>query len=79
MPTTYKIVMSLTALAMAYGLGAYPNRRKYNQIAHVLLAVADEKQTADNQIEYLVKLLNENGITLDEFDLIMLNNFAKDL
>jgi len=77
MPKRFKIATALTALAAAYGLGYYPQRRKYNQIARVLLVIGSERDMLENQIKYLAILLKEKEVEFDEFDLIMLNDPPK--
>lgn len=77
MPIKLKIATGLTALTAAYGLGFYSQRRKYNQIARILLMVGSERDMLENQIKYLAILLKEKEVEFDEFDLIMLNDPPK--
>lgn len=77
MPKKFKIATGLTALAAAYGLGYYPQHRKYNQIARTLLVIGSERDMLENQIKYLAILLKEKEVEFDEFDLIMLNDPPK--
>jgi len=74
MPKKFKIATGLTTLAAAYGLGFYSQRRKYNQLARILLIVGSEREMLENQIKYLAIVLKEKEIEFDEFDLIMLND-----
>jgi hypothetical protein len=76
MPRKLHIVAGITSLAVAYGLGAYPQRRKYNQLARALLIVGAERDFMSNQMSHLGTILSERDIVLDEFDLIVLNELA---
>jgi hypothetical protein len=65
---------ALAALGSTYGLTILYHRRKYAQIARVLIIVGEERDVLKTQIRYLAEVLEENGVELSEFDLIALNN-----
>jgi hypothetical protein len=79
------LIPALFALVVAHDIRTQIKAREYREFAvevfdkqeaHTAQLVEgyDEKlKSAGNQIEYLVGMLNENGIVPDEFDLIALN------
>lgn len=74
MPHKLQIAAALAALGSTYGLTILHHRKKYAEIARVLLIVSGERDILKTQMDYLVDVLNENSIELSEFDLIALNN-----
>jgi hypothetical protein len=77
MPTKYQIVAGLVGGVVTYRLVTLPLRRKYVHLARVLIQVGRERDALEKQMQYLVHLCNENGVTLDEFDLIVLTGIEE--
>lgn len=74
MPNKFKIATAVAALGTAYGLGAYRSRRKYVKALQIIDEVEERRASLDEQLKYLVNVLNEHRIVLDEFDLIVLKS-----
>ncbi|MFL5664915.1 MAG: hypothetical protein ACJ8BW_26735 [Ktedonobacteraceae bacterium] len=74
MPTKLQIAAGVTALGTAYGLGAYRSQRKYVKALQIIDEVEERRTSLAEQLRYLVNVLNEHRIVLDEFDLIVLKS-----
>lgn len=84
-----EFVIRTLGAALIYDIGVHRRNVKrhkrllaaYNELVecHTLLAEnivgkQEELEAVLHQRNYLVKILNDNGIVLDEFDMIALNN-----
>jgi hypothetical protein len=74
MPTKLKIAAGLVAIGVAYDLTTRPLRRENFEFAQTIIRLGRENESLHEQMDYLVNVLNENDIILDEFDLIVLTN-----
>jgi hypothetical protein len=76
MPTEFKILAGVLALAVSYDLGRLSLKKRLNTTigvaADMLTTQMMTTQEIHSELSYLVHVLNERGITLDEFDLIAL-------
>lgn len=76
MPTESKALLGFLALAVAHSLGRRSVKKKFTQVVEELstttIAVFDENRTLHDEISYLVHVLNDRGVALDDFDLIAL-------
>lgn len=73
MPLKYQIVAALGSVA-AYRLITHPLRTKYTELARAAIEINKENDVLREQMAYLVNVINEQGVELDEFDLIVLTN-----
>ena len=74
MPTKLKIALFGIVPIVACDLLTHYYRRKYAEIARVAIDLDKENDLLRAQMVYLVTVINENNIELDEFDMIALNN-----
>ena len=74
MPRKYQIAVAALGSVVAYRLVSYPLRRKYGEVARSLIHYGQLSEVQDRQITYLMELIADNEIELDEFDLIVLNS-----
>lgn len=77
MPNKFQIVSGLFgAFVVCDLITAVRFRRKYAEVARELIYTAHENELLHTQMEYLVNLINEHKIVLDEFDLIVLTSIV---
>lgn len=75
MPTKFKIATGLVALLAIYDLSMYPLlQTKYSRLEAQHQALQQEYIGLCEQMSYLIHLMNEHDVVLDEFDLIVLRN-----
>lgn len=72
MPTKFQIAAGAFVAIMAYDLATHPFRTKYNTLVEHYTELQREHNILCDEMAYLVNLLNENDVVLDEFDLIAL-------
>lgn len=76
MPTEYKILAGVLALCVSYDIGRLSLKKKLNRTVSVAAAMLGTQmelsQELHSELSYMCHVLNERGITLDEFDLIAL-------
>ena len=74
MPNKFQIAAAGLALLIARDLVDRPYRRKYREIVEEYNKLANQHNELAEDVIYLVNMINENDVELDEFDLIVLNN-----
>jgi hypothetical protein len=73
-PAKLQIVAGFIAAAVAHELATRPLRKQYIEAGRLALKLSTENKALQEQMEYLINVLNENDVFLDEFDLIVLTN-----
>jgi hypothetical protein len=74
MPNKLQIAAGALALFAAYDLGARRYRTKFNTVAYAYCVSMIENESLKEKAKYLVHLIEENEITLSDFDLIVLTH-----
>lgn len=73
MPNKLQLIAGAVALAVAHDLGARRIKKQYlKPLALTFDKVVQENDMLTDEMRYLLHVLNENDIALDEFDLIAL-------
>lgn len=76
MPTEYKILAGVLALCVSYDIGQLSLKKKLKRTMNVAAAMLTDQmvlnQELHSELSYLCHVLNERGVTLEEFDLIAL-------
>lgn len=76
MPTEYKILAGVLALALSHDIGRRSANRKLKaklteSVEHNCV-LWEQALELNGELSYMCHVLNERGVTLDEFDLIAL-------
>lgn len=74
MPTRQQILVAVISAIVAHDLATIPLRRQLKYLAAGFIHLDEHNTSLTKQMEYMIHLLNENDIELDEFDLIALPN-----
>jgi len=77
MPNRLQIAAGIVATAVAYDLVTRPLRTKFNTLTQLYTEKCQQVNSLNEQMAYLIHVCNENGIVLDDFDLIALPNVTK--
>lgn len=72
MPTKYQIFALLAVTALVQDVALFQLLRKHHHLSQAFLSVYEQNTSLEEQMAYLVHMLNENDVELDEFDLIAL-------
>lgn len=77
MPNKLQIISAALATVVTYDLVTRPYRTKYNTLVQLYTEKCQETNSLNDQMAYLVHVLNANNIALDDFDLIALPNITQ--
>lgn len=80
MPDKYKLIAGAAALIVGQQLVIRSLQLKYAEIARAAIALDKHNDVLLGQVTYLLSVIEENDIELDEFDLTVLTNnlFTRD-
>lgn len=80
MPDKYKLIAGAAALIVGQQLVIRSLQLKYAEIARAAIALDKHNDVLLGQVTYLLSVIEENDIELDEFDMTVLTNnlFTRD-
>lgn len=80
MPDKYKLIAGAAALIVGQQLVIRSLQLKYAEIARAAITIDKHNDVLLGQVTYLMSVIEENDIELDEFDLTVLTNnlFTRD-
>lgn len=74
MPVKYQVTMfTVIGTAIAFTAFHIPLRTRYAEVTRMAIDLDKQNDILIEQLKYLINVLNEHDIELDEFDLIALN------
>ena len=76
MPSKLFLKAFLVGVITSDAITAARIRSKYSILLERTIRLQNQLISAESQMQYLVHVLNENGIRLDEFDLIALPSIS---
>lgn len=77
MPRKYQYVLAFIGSFIALDVATRPLRTKCDELARIAIDLDKQNDILREQLNYLITVINENDIELDEFDLIVLNNVIR--
>lgn len=72
MPTKFKILVGVLAIAVSHDIGRRSANKKLTTASEIIVTLWDDNNVLKDELSYMCHVLSERGITLDEFDLIAL-------
>jgi hypothetical protein len=80
MPDKYKLIAGVATLVIGQQLVIRSLQLKYAEIARAAIEIDKHNDVLLGQVTYLLSVIEENDIELDEFDLTVLTNnlFTRD-
>jgi hypothetical protein len=75
MPLKLETLAAVAAISLVHEVVRYrPLKKRFDELAFGFAVIYDENEKLKEKAKYLLHVLEENDITLDEFDLIALTH-----